>query len=166
MGFGALSGVHDLFPPGQFLALSDDDQLRRPGFEAMLAGIRLGPAGGVRTDTGRSTQSDLHHETVYPHQDLPPAHEPFFSLASAAFAVLVAGAAGRSPLRADVRYVATPDPIVLAPAAEVRIARIADLTSPAALPDALTFTRAAEALSSLADAAELQLVALGTETAP
>ena len=97
--FGAVSGVADHFAPGQFLDLSDDDQLRRPAFEDMPAGIRLGPAGGVRTDPGLATQSDLHYDTVYPHQNLSPGRDVFPLLRQSAFAVLAAGAAGRSALQ-------------------------------------------------------------------
>lgn len=162
--FGAVSGVADHFAPGQFLDLSDDDQLRRPAFEDMPAGIRLGPADGVRTDPGLATQSDLHYDTVYPHQNLSPGRDVFPLLRQSAFAVLAAGAAGRSALRADVRYTSPPVPIVFAPAAEVRIRRVTDLAAPPDLVDQpLTFSHAAEAWSARADASALQLVALGTE---
>ena len=160
--FGAVSPVSDHFAPGQFLELSDEDKLRRPGFEDMLAGIRLGPADGVRIPA-QATQSDLQYDTVYPHQNLERQREPFFSLIGTAFEVLAAGAAGRSALRADVRYVSKPDPIVFAPAADVKIRAIADLAAPAGLPDEpLTYTHAAQLLSSLPNVGSLQLVALGT----
>jgi hypothetical protein len=161
--FGAVSPVNDHFPPGQFLDLSDDDKLRRPAFEDMLAGVRLGPPGGIRTDTGRATQSDLHYDTVFPHQTFSVQHDPFFSLLASAALVLTAGAAGRSALRADVLYASKPDPIVFAPAAEVKIRNVSDLGAPAGLADvAVTYSAAAEVVAARADAPTLQLVALGT----
>jgi hypothetical protein len=168
MSFGAVSGVDDHFPPGQFLELSDDERLRRPAFEDMLAGVRLGPADGVRTvDPAGATQSDLHYDTVFPGMDLEPSAEPFHDLASVAFAVLAAGAAGRSGLRRDVRYATGKrEPLVLAPAGNVRIRSAADLGVPAGVPDEpLTFTAASERLSELGAAGALQLVAMGTELA-
>ena len=163
--FGAVSPVLDHFPPGQFLDLSDEEKLRRPAFEDMMAGVRLGPASGVRTvGADDATQSDLHYDTVFPWMTFEPAREPFIDLHDVAFAILAAGAAGRSGLRGDVRYAAAKhEPIVLAPAGDVRIRSVADL-SPAAgfVDEPLTFTAAAERLADSASAT-LQLVALGTE---
>lgn len=163
--FGAVSPVLDHFPPGQFLNLSDEEKLRRPAFEDMMAGVRLGPASGVRTvGADDATQSDLHYDTVFPWMTFEPAREPFIDLHDVAFAILAAGAAGRSGLRGDVRYAAAKhEPIVLAPAGDVRIRSVADL-SPAAgfVDEPLTFTAAAERLADSASAT-LQLVALGTE---
>jgi hypothetical protein len=160
---GAITGVEDHFAPGQFLDLSEDDKLRRPAFEDMLAGIRLGPPDGISTDTANATESDLHYDTFYPHQNIGQGPDVLFSLKSGAYSVLRAGAAGRSALRADVRYASKPDPIVLAAAGAVKIRTVAELSAPAGLADvAMTHSEAADLLASRGDAASLQLVALGT----
>ena len=160
---GAISPVEDHFAPGQFLDLSEDDKLRRPAFEDMLAGIRLGPPGGIVTDAANATQSELHYDTFYPHQDIGQGPDVLFSLKSAAYSVLRVGAAGRSVLRADIRYASKPDPIVLAAAGDVKIRAVADLSVPAGMADvAMTHWDAADLLAARGDAAALQLVALGT----
>ncbi len=167
---GAVSPLTDHFAPGQFLELSDDEKLRRPAFEDMLAGIRLGAnASGIVTDEADATQSDLHYDTVFPGLVFPglafpsPFAEEFFAMTAVAHAVLSAGAAGRSPLRRDVRYATPYDPIELAPAAAMRIRTTDDLAAPAGLEDVpLSYTAAAERLETLGTPG-LQLVALGTE---
>ena len=71
---GAVSPLTDHFAPGQFLDLSDEDKLRRPAFEDMLAGVRLGANGsGIITDEADATQSDLHYDTVFPGMSFPSA---------------------------------------------------------------------------------------------
>jgi hypothetical protein len=162
---GAVSPLEDHFAPGQFLELTDEEKLRRPAFEDMLAGVRLGAnAGGVITAESDAMQSDLHYDTVFPGMWFPGRFaEEFFSMSAVAFAALGAGAAGRSPLRRDVRYATPYDPIELAPAAAMRIRTTGDLGVPAGLDDvALSYTAATERLRSLGSPG-LQLVALGTE---
>ena len=57
--------VLDRFPPGQFLTLSEDQQLSRPSFELMDSGVAMLPAGGVHSDL---RQVDTDFETVLiPH---------------------------------------------------------------------------------------------------
>jgi hypothetical protein len=166
VGFGAVSGVEDHFAPGAFLDLSDEEKLRQPAFVDKLAGIRLGPRSGVRTvEPAAATQSDLHYDTVFPGLSFPPAREPFHPLGEVAFAVLGAGAAGRSILRNSTRYAAAhTEPLVFAAAGDMRIRRVDDLSVPAGIADEpLDVLTAAERLAEAGNPPELQLVALGTE---
>jgi hypothetical protein len=121
---GALSSVDDLFAPGTFLDLSEDQKLSRPSFEPMMAGVRLRPPG-ENAPFDDSREADLRYETfVCDDDELIGMH----SLAvldklcgSAPFAALRAGAAGRSELRSRGRYATAPDPIVLAHTGEVEL---------------------------------------------
>ena len=163
--FGAVTGVDEHFAPGAFLDLSDEDKLRQPAFVDKLAGIRLGPRSGVRTVESAATQSDLHYDTVFPGLSFPTAREAFHPLAEGAFAVLAAGAAGRSILRTADRYaVAHTEPLVFAAAGDGRIRRVDDLGLPAGMADEpLDVLTARERLVGAGNPPGLQLVALGTE---
>jgi hypothetical protein len=67
--------VQDRFPPGQFLTLTDDQQLSRPSFELMDSGVAMSPAGGVHSDL-RPVDTDF--ETVLIPDFTPIEMELFF----------------------------------------------------------------------------------------
>lgn len=158
---GTVSPLEESFAMGQFLDLSDDEKLRHPSFEPKTAGIHIGPADGVLTPVARALQSELHYDTVFPHQDLDHRRDEFLDLDATAVASIVGvGAAGRSVLRADVRYATTPRPIVVADAGAVTIRAVHDLGVPAGVPAGrMTYSDAAEAVA--AAAGPVQVVALG-----
>lgn len=156
---GALSPVTDLFAPGVFLDLSEDQKLSRPSFEPMMAGARIRPPGENAPFTG-SREADLRYETfVCDDDDLSGVHglatlDVLF--ASAKAAALGAGAAGRSELRATRRYAAPAEPIVLAHGGAVELTSKSTLAAQADSSFA-TYTHAVES----AIPAELQITRVG-----
>lgn len=143
---GALSEATDLFSAGNFLDLSDDEKLSRPGFEPMPAGARIRPPG-EEADWAGSRHTELRYETFVCDDDtMRGIHSSAVIdvlFASSKATVLASGAAGASQLRATRRYATDPDPIVLADPGEVmRVSRI----TLAATADAVaqTYTHAAQ----------------------
>ena len=156
---GALSDVSDLFSPGTFLDLTEDEKLSRPSFEPMSAGVRIRPPG-EEADFDGAREADLEYETFVCDDDslwgvrIGPRADSL--LASSKQTVLAAGAAGRSDLRASVRYASVADPIVLANPGEVVVASKVTVTA----QDAnawQTYSHAAEHVL----AADAQVVRLG-----
>jgi hypothetical protein len=143
---GALSSVTDLFAPGAFLDLSEDQKLSRPSFEPMMAGARVRPPGETAPFNG-AREADLRYETfVCDDDDLTGVHSKAaldVLSAIAPYAALHAGAAGRSDLRSRSRYAAPAEAIVLAHAGEVEVKSKATLVSQAGASFA-TYTHAAE----------------------
>lgn len=155
---GALSDVTDAFSAGTFLDLSDDEKLARPGFEPMPAGARIRPPGET-VDAGAARHAELRYETfVCDDESLRGVRgsallDTFFARSAAT--TLASGAAGRSELRASVRYVTAPDPIVLADAGEVlAVSKVTVTPVDAAVR---TYTHAAEELRG----DDVQLARLG-----
>jgi len=121
---GALSEVTDLFSPGAFLELTEDDKLSRPSFEPMPAGARVRPPG-EKVDFAGARETDLEYETfVCDDDDLigfkTRAKLGVLSIESTR-ATLAAGAAGASALRASRRYAKPADPIKLAHSSEATV---------------------------------------------
>jgi hypothetical protein len=143
---GAISEVTDLFAPGEFLDLTDDQKLSRPGFEPMPAGARVRPPGET-VNVGAARHAELRYETFVCDDDSMRGkrsiglRDTFFA-ASAAKA-LKAGAAGASALRARDRYVTAPDPITFADAGAVAVV---SKSTVAVVPGTVTqtYTHAAE----------------------
>ncbi|MFT3924532.1 MAG: hypothetical protein QM778_18480 [Myxococcales bacterium] len=156
---GAISPVNDLFAPGAFLDLTEDQKLSRPSFEQMLAGAQIRAPGEV-APFAASRQADLKYETFVCDengvQKKRSKGRADALIASSPRTVLAAGAAGRSELRARTRYASDPDPIVLAAAGESRLASKATLASVGTTVWS-TYTHAAE--QELAD--DVQIVRLG-----
>lgn len=156
---GALSLVTDLFAPGAFLDLSEDQKLSRPSFEPMMAGARMHPPGENAPFDG-AREADLRYETfVCDDDDLVGVHSRAVLdvlSSSSASAALSAGAAGRSDLRSRSRYATPAEPIVLAHGGEVEVKSKETL---AAQPGGSfsTYTHAAEIKLS----ADMQITRLG-----
>ncbi len=98
----------DRFAPGQFEALSNDDQLARPAFESMHAGVSFGSS-----DAKQGSVSDLpvHFETIIIDDPVLPSRRLLgvYRPGDAVFGAHVAiGAAGLSQVRAsgNGKYVA------------------------------------------------------------
>lgn len=144
---GALSEVKDLFSAGNYLDLTDDEKLSRPGFEPMPAGARIRPPG-EEAPYDASRHAELRYETfVCDDEELAGVRSRALAtdrmFAASGALALASGAAGASELRADVRYATEPDPIVLAHPGEV----IRASTSTVALIDGRatqTYTHAVE----------------------
>jgi hypothetical protein len=119
---GALSEVTDLFAPGNYFDLNEEERLSRPAFEPMPAGVRVLPPGEA-APFAAARQVDLRYETfVCGEEALAGRRSGALAdvlMAATAGTALAAGAAGRSALRARHRYASDPDPIALADPGEV-----------------------------------------------
>ncbi|CAN5539125.1 hypothetical protein BH09ACT7_BH09ACT7_35370 [soil metagenome] len=161
----ARSPVSDRFAPGQYLDLSDDQQLRRPSFEQFPAGIRIDPQG-VGEPVAEAIQADLMYETSFPHRGprIRGIFGEFFTLATADKAlVLGAGAPGHSELRGADRYSAVSTPLLMAGPEQVVIRGRSDLAPVAGLPgESMTWTHAENATARHPELfGTVQVVALG-----
>ena len=158
---GALSEVTDLFSAGNFLDLTDDQKLSRPGFELMPAGARIRSAGEA-APFAASRQADLKYETFVCDEDgVPGRHTVAMAdvlIASAVMTTLAAGAAGRSELRARTRYDSEADPIAMAHPGEVRVVSKTTLAAVDASA-VLTYTHAVERVLT----EDFQLARLGVD---
>jgi hypothetical protein len=156
---GALSPVTDLFAPGAYLDLSEDQKLSRPSFEPMMAGARMRPPGENAPFAG-SREADVRYETFVCDDDDLIGVRSLAALdllcASAPFVALGAGAAGRSELRSKRRYAVPSEPIVLAHSGAVDVRSMATLAAQAGASFA-TYTHAAESRT----AAGMQITRLG-----
>ena len=155
----AVSYATDLFAPGQFLDLTDDQKLSRPAFERFPSGVRL---AGVTGDTrGDAVESVYRWETVYPGEEHLDAqlHDVFLTT-DVREAVLLTGPAGRT-FQAAQPYLQAPDPVRVADSGTVVIRRVSDLSDAVDVPSApMTTTAAARIVEDLASP-DLQLVGLG-----
>lgn len=157
---GALSEVKDLFSAGNFLDLTDDQKLSRPGFEPMPAGARIRPPG-EEAPYAASRHAELRYETFVCDDDTMIGVSTQALLTDRMFATsgslaLASGAAGATELRATSRYATGPDPIVLAHPGEVMRVSKGTLASTDGR-QTQTYTHAAEELLGT----DVQLVRLG-----
>jgi hypothetical protein len=156
---GAVSYANDLFAPGQYLDLTDEQKLARPAFEEFPSGMRLAGVSGETHAT--PVESAYQWETVYPgeeHLDLQ-----LHAVLLAPFVlgnVLSTGPAGRARIAVQP-YTPIADPVHIADPGMVVIRSITDLSLPANVPaEPLTTTAAARTMEEIG-ADDLQLVGLG-----
>ena len=156
------SPVSDRFAPGQYLDLTDDDQLRRPAFESFSAGVRIDPVGLTDVDSRHASRATLRYETVFPHRSAPILTEEIIPGAASDLR-LDAAAAGTCELRAEDRYRAVTSGLHIAPAEQVVVRSRTDLRpAPEVTDAAMTWTHAQEQIDRRpAVAADLQIVGLG-----
>ena len=120
----AVSEVTDLFAAANFLDLTDDEKVTRPGFEPMPAGARIRPTGEA-VDAAAARHAELRYETFVCDDDSmmgfrsSAIRDQFFG--KSIRTSLASGAAGASGLRASRRYATAPDPIELADAGKVAV---------------------------------------------
>jgi hypothetical protein len=155
----AISYATDLFAPGQFLDLTDDEKLSRPAFERFPSGMRL---TGITGDThGTPVESAYRWETVYPGEEHLESqlHDVFFTSALRD-AVLFTGPAGRT-VRAVQPYAEAADPVQLADSGTVVIRSVSDLSVVAGVPSGQLTTTAAARFIQESDSTDLQLVGPG-----
>lgn len=96
--------IEDFFAPGQFLDLSDDERLRRPSFERMQAGVRIGASSvtwGGKDDPALVAETDLAYETVVLDEAAEPqrSRAPFTASADDLRLAAAIGAVGRATAR-------------------------------------------------------------------
>jgi hypothetical protein len=153
----AVSHATDLFSPGNFLDLTEDQKLSRPAFEPFPSGIVIAAESAVH-GTAQGTQYEWY--TLVPPAKTRNRH-PFLSL-SALNAVLLA----TGPAAGGARATANPYAVV-ADAVTVRDAGAATVRSPHDLgvvpgvePQPMTTTAASEIVAGL-PAGSAQLVGIG-----
>jgi hypothetical protein len=162
---GAVSEVGDLFAPGQFLDLTDDERLSRPSFEQFPAGARFaataGPLSGIPADAVYEWQ------TIFPHEPSLAPRRDGQSFLTAAAAVLRAGAVARASRARGNAYTVPAAPVTLAPAGDREIRRSDDLGSVTGLTARMTTTAATRALAGIVasgtEPARVELVVAGAE---
>jgi len=145
--------VSDLFPVGDFLALSDHEKLSRPSFEPLTSGISL-VAVGVRS--GEKLDRAVGYKTIIRKKSSKRLlASALYSPSSEKFLAAVRlGAAARAPLRfvGAARFAGPPQKFTLADPT-FTIASTANLSAYANLPQALrsgaTYAQAAQFLKTL-----------------
>lgn len=142
----AWSQDRQAFPLGQYLDLTDDAALAAPSFERRAAGLLIDPAD-ITSLRGHTTV-DLSYETSFPFEPTPPSRRDPLFLTYEASVTLAANRAGLSDLRGNGRYAAEPDPIDVAPASEVRLARTDSLAGVLAADTRMPWSDAAAAARS------------------
>jgi Family of unknown function (DUF6603) len=145
----AVSETTDRFAPGQFLDLSDDEKLSRPGFESLPSGMRL---AGAAADTHTApVQSVYQWDTVFPHEEaLLPLRYPVQFLGLVVPRVLAAGPAARGALQNAQPYGVKPEPVGIAESGTVVVRGLRDLQPVAGISSApMTTTAAARAVADL-----------------
>ncbi len=88
--------IRELFAPGQYFDLSDDDRLAAPSFESMNAGVTFGD-GGYTMGTPKSSPFDYTDITIDEHGE--PVLEPEPHHQVLVLDLLLLGAASRAPAR-------------------------------------------------------------------
>jgi hypothetical protein len=69
------TSVQEMFAPGQFFDMSDDDRLAAPSYEAMVAGVSFGD-GGYTTDVGAAVRSPFSYTDIVIGPDGKPVLQP------------------------------------------------------------------------------------------
>jgi len=69
------ASVQELFAPGQFFDMSDDDKLAAPSYEAMDAGVEFGD-GGYTADFGAAVRSPFSYTDIVIGPDGKPVLQP------------------------------------------------------------------------------------------
>jgi hypothetical protein len=148
----AVSAAKDLFAPGEFLDLTNDDTLSRPGFEPFSSGVVI--AGADTALFGTPSDTLYEWDTVFPPKKLPRLKMAFTSMVAAHAAILSTGPAGKGITATGANpYVAATvtDPVALAHSGQARIRSVHDLTPVAGAPDGpMTTTEAARIVAELA----------------
>jgi len=163
----AVSHATDLFAPGEYLNLTDDQKMARPGFEPFPAGLALNGADAEKF--GTAVDTDYAWETVYPHEAGLGRifKEAVQFTAGVTVAALRVGPAGKAVVKNENPYTIARPKVALAAPGQVRVASVRDLGSVAGAPAGpMTTTAAAEVAADLVAAnaslaGQVQLVGAG-----
>lgn len=149
-----VSHSEDRFAPGQFIELSDKEQINRPAYETFPAGMTVGAADGA--SFGPSSSVAVEWETVFPRD---PSLDRIRSalllgardirLAMRTSHVAMAAAQHLNPY---MQAEAPDDPIDLADAGLREVRTRDDLAAVAGLEGVRTYTHAVEAIADLGGA--------------
>ena len=138
----AVSASTDLFAPGEFLDLSNDEKLSRPGFEPFPSGVVI---AGADTDLyGTPSDTSYQWDTVFPPKKLPRTWMLQTSMLGVHAAILSSGAAGKAYVASGNPYAVEAEKVVLAHPGQSHVRSVRDLAPIAGAPDGpLTTTEAA-----------------------
>ena len=153
----AISAATDLFAPGNFLALTDDQKLSRPAFEPFPAGIVLAAETAMH---GTPSATAYEWYTV-----VPPVRtrtrQLFTSMAGLHAALLAVGPAGQAQRAGGNPYAVAADPAKLADPGQARVRSTVDLGVVAGVVDEVMSTTNAAQLVSTLPAGTAQWVGAG-----
>jgi hypothetical protein len=95
-----LGATEELFAPGQFTDLTEDEKLSKPSFEKMKSGVRIGGTGASTYPKPFIKAKELEYEVGYIRPEFArPKNRDVNIMLSGVFNVLKRGAAvGRSPM--------------------------------------------------------------------
>jgi hypothetical protein len=143
----AISGASDLFAPGEYLTLTDDQKLSRPAFEPFDSGIV------IAADTSAyGTPSSTAYEwfTVCPPEKTFTRHR-FQALTGLHTVLLAAGPSGLATLAAANPYTVRAEPVQLADPGVARVRSTVDLGAIAAVGEqSMSTATAARIVAGLA----------------
>jgi hypothetical protein len=143
----AVSGATDLFSPGEFLDLTDDQKLSRPAFEPFPSGVVMAASTAVH---GNASATSYRWDTITPGHSAPRTTMEFTSLLGLHDAMFASGAAGRAFVSASNPYTVPPEPVTLADPGSVRVVSTRDLGVLADVPgESMTTTAAARIVAGL-----------------
>jgi hypothetical protein len=138
----------DRFAAGQFLKLSEEQQVSRPAFETFPAGMRM--AATEAHCFGPTNSVAYEWETAFPQAPRGRRRLDRILLSKA----MVASALKSSPVTKAARLRKNPygvdaDPLEIRDAAEREVRRSEDLTAAAGMEPVVTYTHAAEQIDEL-----------------
>jgi hypothetical protein len=90
--------VRELFAPGQFFDMSDDDRLAAPSFEAMDAGVTIG-AGGYTVGSGKTSPFEYTNILIGPDGNPVVQPDPYRQDGPSVLVMTLLSAAGTSRVR-------------------------------------------------------------------
>ena len=158
-----VSDVRELFAVADFLKLSDDDSLSRPGFELRPAGAQLtatsSPVSGAPKD------ADYKWDTIFPGE--PTLKKVLYSQSFAGICstVLRSGPVASAARARGNAYTVPANPIQLSPAGMKEIRRASDLGVVTGVTARTTTAEAAQVLANLrrvtGGTADLEMITAG-----
>ena len=143
LGASALSHTTDLFAPGSFLNLTDDQKLCRPAFEPFPSGVVLAASP---TLVGSASETAYRWDTITPGHTAPRKRQDWTLLTGVHAALFASGPAGKGFALAENPYAAALSPVMITPAHQVTVVSTRDLTP---LAGAMTTTAAARVVADL-----------------
>lgn len=142
-----ISHATDRFAPGQFLKLSDEQQVSRPAFETMPAGIRM-----AATEThcfGPTSSVAYEWETAFPGRPGLRRTDRFRFPKAMIKSALKSSRVAKAMRQQSNPYRVGPEPVELRDAAERQVRRAEDLTEAVAGSPSVTYSHAAEQIEAL-----------------
>lgn len=143
----AISHATDLFAPGEFLNLTDDQKLSRPAFEPFPSGIVIAASTAVH---GNSSDTSYRWDTICPGRAAPRKTLDWTSMVGVHAAIFSSGAAGKAFVSAGNPYAVTRAPVALSQPGEVRVVSTRSLGILAGIPAGpMTTTAAARVVEAM-----------------